>query len=40
MRLSRSFKTEAMEATMVREWVEAAGFVLVIAACYMMVIPV
>jgi len=25
---------------MVREWVEAAGFVLVIAICYMMVIPV
>jgi len=25
---------------MVREWVEAAGFVLVIAACYMMVVPV
>ncbi len=30
----------AMEATMVREWVEAAGFMLVIAACYMMVVPV
>jgi hypothetical protein len=29
-----------MEATMVREWVEAAGFMLVIAACYMMVVPV
>jgi hypothetical protein len=29
-----------MEACMVREWFEAAGFVLVIAACYMMVIPV
>jgi len=29
-----------MEAVMVREWVEAAGFVLVIAACYMFVIPV
>ncbi|MDR6817276.1 hypothetical protein J2X76_002449 [Neorhizobium sp. 2083] len=40
MGLSRSLTTEAMEATMVREWVEAAGFVLVIAACYMMVIPV
>lgn len=29
-----------MEAVMVREWVEMAGFVLVIAACYMFVIPV
>jgi len=25
---------------MVKEWVEAAGFVLMIAVCYMMVIPV
>jgi hypothetical protein len=30
----------AMEAFMVRDWVEAAGFMLVIAACYMMVVPV
>jgi hypothetical protein len=29
-----------MEAPMVREWFEAAGFVLVIAACYMFVIPI
>jgi hypothetical protein len=29
-----------MEGIMVREWVEAAGFMLVIAACYMMVVPV
>jgi hypothetical protein len=28
------------EAFMVREWVEAASFVLVIAACYMMIVPV
>jgi hypothetical protein len=28
------------EAVMVREWVEAASFVLVIAACYMMIVPV
>jgi len=25
---------------MVKEWVEAAGFVMMIAVCYMMVIPV
>jgi len=25
---------------MVKEWIEAAGFVMVIAACYMMVVPV
>jgi len=25
---------------MVKDWVEAAGFVMVVAACYMMVIPV
>jgi hypothetical protein len=29
-----------MEAVMVREWVEAAGFVMVVAACYMMVVPI
>jgi hypothetical protein len=40
MVFSRSLAREAMEASMVREWVEAAGFVLVIAACYMLVIPV
>lgn len=28
------------EASMVKEWVEAAGFVMMIAVCYMMVIPV
>jgi len=25
---------------MVKEWIEAAGFVMVIAACYMMVVPI
>lgn len=30
----------SMEATMVREWFEVAGFALVIAACYMFVVPV
>jgi len=29
-----------MEAFMVKEWVESAGFVMVVAACYMMVVPV
>jgi hypothetical protein len=29
-----------VEAAMVREWVEAAGFVIVVAACYMMIVPV
>jgi len=29
-----------METTMAREWVEVAGFALMIAACYMFVIPV
>jgi hypothetical protein len=28
------------EAIMVKEWIEAAGFVMVIAACYMMVVPI
>jgi hypothetical protein len=28
------------EAIMVKEWIEAAGFVIVIAACYMMVVPI
>ncbi|WP_268963129.1 hypothetical protein [Pseudorhizobium endolithicum] len=32
--------SRAMEAVMVREWVEAAGFVMVVAACYMMVVPI
>jgi hypothetical protein len=36
----RSCTGNALEASMVREWVEAAGFVMVIAACYMFVIPV
>jgi hypothetical protein len=29
-----------VEAAMVREWVEAAGFVFVIAVCYMMIVPI
>jgi len=32
--------TARWEATMVREWMEAAGFVLVVAVCYMMIVPV
>jgi len=36
----RSWVQSSMEATMVREWFEVAGFALVIAACYMFVIPV
>lgn len=28
------------ELVMVREWVEAAGLVMVVAACYMMVVPI
>jgi hypothetical protein len=35
-----TFLLEQVEASMVREWVEAAGFVLVVAACYMMIVPV
>jgi hypothetical protein len=40
MRLPRSSINEMMEALMTKEWFEAAGFLVVIAACYMMVIPV
>lgn len=29
-----------MEAIMVKDWVEAAGLVMVVAACYMMVVPI
>jgi hypothetical protein len=29
-----------MEAGMAKDWVEAAGLLMVVAACYMMVIPV
>ena len=30
----------SVEAKMVREWVEAASVVLMVAVCYMMVVPV
>lgn len=29
-----------MEVVVVKEWVEAAGLVMVVAACYMMVVPI
>jgi hypothetical protein len=38
--LAVTFIDYKVEAAMVREWVEAAGFVLVVAACYMMIVPV
>lgn len=28
------------ESVMVKEWVEAAGLVMMVAACYMMVVPI
>jgi hypothetical protein len=31
---------KSMEAVVVREWVEAAGFVMMVVACYMMVVPI
>jgi hypothetical protein len=33
-------KANGVEANMVRDWVEAASVVLVVAVCYMMIVPI